>query len=133
MDCDQPCLREAVVHIASYHGDSAKQYNERNPGLGLRFWKPGSAVFWTVGGYLNSLDRPTLYAGAGIGQDVGPVSFRIIAAGFTGYMMPVAPGVVPELGLRFGDVGIAVNYLPRIRFNGHELPEVAALSLTVRF
>src|SRR5262245_17073269 len=103
-DCNQVedyCLQEVVVHVASYHFERDKDLNEFNPGLGLHFRVPDHSFFAAVGAFENSLSRPSVYAG--IGKDfpiAGPLGFRLSGALITGYMLPVAPIVLPELTVK---------------------------------
>lgn len=106
------------LHTASMHAPAADWQNNRNPGLYLR-----TADGVTVGGYRNTLGRPTFYAGRTWLDVVGPVD--VLVAGATGYRLrsPVVPllvasvelaprswGRVPRLALAAGN-GTAVLHL----------------------
>lgn len=110
---DIPPLQEIVVHAASYHLDRSVKYNEQNYGLGLRFQTEHH--FTMIGGYRNSLYRDSFYVGVGKEfYSYGPFSFRLLAGLVTGYMIPVAPMVLPEVVARFGRLGVAINFVPHI-------------------
>ncbi len=124
---DLPPLQEVVVHAASYHLDRSVDRNENNYGLGLRF-KTGEH-FTMVGGYRNSMYRDSFYAGVGKEfYSVGPLSFRLLAGIVTGYGVPIAPLVLPEAVARFGNLGVAVNFVPHIG----PLPGVFGFSIVWR-
>jgi hypothetical protein len=137
LDCAQPddyCLQELVVHVASYHADRSKGFNEVNPGLGLKIKRPSSRWFLSLGGYENSFYRPSVYAGIGTDMVLSDhVALRFTAAGATGYLLPVMPVIVPELVLRAGSYGVAIGYLPKLEFNGHGMESVVSLSVLKRF
>ena len=55
------------LHGLSYHADSTYADNEVNLGLGLRYYhdKWTAIDYVTIGGYRNSVDQPSYYAGVG--------------------------------------------------------------------
>lgn len=136
-DCTSPddyCLQEVVVHVASYHFERGKDLNEFNPGLGLRFSVPGHDFFAAVGAFENSLSRPSVYAG--IGKDfpiAGTLGFRLSGALITGYQLPVAPIILPELTFKAGDFALAVGYMPRLEFKDSVVESFLSFSLLKRF
>lgn len=136
-DCNQPddyCLREVIVHVASYHHNRDAGFNERNPGLGLRVQKPGSRVSFLGGGYRNSIRRDSLYAGVAYDLiEAGPFYARVDLVAVTGYDIIVAAAPLPEFGVRFGGYGIAVNYVPPMQLGGFKVSGVAGFSLTKEF
>lgn len=134
LDCAHPegyCLHEVIVHVASYHSDRNQDYNGNNPGLGLRIKSPGRRLFFAAGGYRNSLREDSIYAGVGMGMlDTGPLTFRFMVGGVTGYSKLVLPFIFPELVLSYGGIGLMVGYVPKINGN---IPEFFTFSLVKRF
>lgn len=125
-------VSEVLVHAASYHTDRAAGFNEFNPGLGLIARSGDSRWYVTAGGYYNSLYRPSVYAGVGLDLvSAGPFYVRAVAGVITGYAVPVAPALLPEVGVRFGRFGVAVHYVPRVE--SIKVAEVFAFSATWRF
>jgi len=137
LDCAQPddyCLQEVVLHVASYHLERDQDFQEFNPGLGLHFRVPGHDFFAAAGAFENSLARPSVYAG--IGKDfpiAGPVAFRLTGALVTGYHIPVAPVVLPELTFTAGTYGLAVGYVPELKFGESVVESFISFSLLKRF
>ncbi len=118
----------AVVHLASKH--SVPGYNESNPGVGLRI--ADERGFISAGAYRNSISNTSVYAGVGK-QLVKIGSFDLtLTAGFvTGYRVPVAPFVIPEIGFDFGKFKVIVNYIPRIE--SAQVDQAVGLSVGVTF
>jgi hypothetical protein len=136
-DCAQPedyCVQELVVHVASYHFNRDADLNEFNPGLGLRLRVPERSFFAAVGAFENSLSHLSVYAG--IGKDfplAGPLGFRLSGALITGYHLPVAPIILPELTMRAGSYGLAVGYMPRLEFEDSVVESFLSFSLIKHF
>lgn len=136
-DCAQPdgyCLQEVVVHVASYHLGNGKDFNEVNPGLGLHFQVPGHNFFAAAGAYQNSLSRVSAYAGVGKDFSIaGPVAFRLTGALVTGYRIPVAPVLLPEITIGAGSYGLAIGYMPQLEFGDDVVESFVSFSLLKRF
>lgn len=136
-DCvaqDQFCLSEVIVHVGSYHADRSKNYNESNPGLGLIFKKPEDKFFLTFGGYRNSINRNSLYAGIGYELlAVGPFYARAELVAVSGYLVPLMVAPLPEVGVRFHGYGLALHYIPPLKLGDLEVSGVVSFSLTKRF
>jgi len=136
-DCSQPedyCPQELVVHLASYHIDRDTDFNEFNPGIGARLRVPGHSFFAAAGIFHNSLSHVSVYAG--IGKDfplAGPLEFRLSGALLTGYQIPVAPVILPELVIRSGDYGLALGYVPKLEFDDFVVESFISFSLLKRF
>lgn len=113
-----------VVHGLSYHfergygyQDSAGRYeqkwNEVNQGVGYEKASQFKDVSWIVGGYRNSYDKNSLYAGASwtpikiFGAKLG-----LMGAVISGYEYPVA--VMPVLVIDGERFGLQVNAVPKI-------------------
>jgi hypothetical protein len=93
------------VHLASKHFP-ARQFNNVNPGV---YWR--SDAGWTLGGYRNSLERTSLYAG--YSWQWGPLA--LTGGGVTGYAERVQPLLVPSLALCTVDgVTARVAFIPRV-------------------
>lgn len=136
-DCvqqDDYCLREVVVHVASYHGDRSKVRNEVNPGLGLILKKSSSRWFTTVGVYENSNYRTSFYAGVGTDVPlVDHVALRFTVGVVTGYEVPLMPVLVPELVIERRGYGVAIGFVPKLKFGNHETESIMSLSVIKRF
>ena len=137
LDCtqqDELCLYEVAVHAVSYHFDRSKDFNEINPGLGIKLKAPDRNIFLALGEYKNSLYRTTAYAG--IGTDfpiIDHVAARFTAGLLTGYEIPLVPVIVPELVFSAGGYGVAVGYIPKLSVGGRDVESVVSLSLLKRF
>jgi hypothetical protein len=134
-DVQEYCLREVAMHVTSYHFERAPNYNENNAGVGLK-WRRGEAdgtLFVTLGTFRNSLARSSTYSG--IGSDwhlTGPVKLRLTAGLVTGYDIPLAPFVFPEL-LVGRKSGVALGYAPKIQLGEQLLDSFVSLTLFRRF
>jgi hypothetical protein len=136
LDCGDPheyCPRELAVHVSSHHFNREPGYNENNAGLGLKWRKPTRTVFVTLGTFRNSLDRDSVYTGTGADWRIGgPVRLRVTAGFVSGYEIPVAPFVFPELLL--GDkTGVAFGYTPRVQLGEQVVDSFVSLSIFSRF
>ncbi len=94
------------LHLASWH--SKPGFNNVNPGLYVR-----SADGWTLGGYRNSYDQPTVYAGWTLERDVLGVRAGLTAGLATGYEKPWL--LVPSVSLPAGWARVRLAWIPRIR------------------
>lgn len=90
------------VHLGSYH-PGRPDLNPVNPGLYYR-----SDAGWTVGGYYNSIRRPSFYAG----RTFDWKRFSVTVGGITGYQTsnPVELLLVPSV--RLGG-GFRLAYVPK--------------------
>ena len=136
-DCiqqDDYCLREVVVHVASYHADRSKVHNEVNPGLGLRFKNPSSRWFAAAGVYENSIYRTSFYAGMGTDVPlIDHVALRFTVVVVSGYEAPLMPVLVPELVIERRGYGVAIGFVPKLKSGNHEVQSVMSFSLIKRF
>lgn len=97
-----------VLTLMSHHFRYERDFNERNPGVGIELpisGRPGYHV--GVGGYDNSQSRLSIYALAGRGWTWGGVDVGAV----TGYQYAVLPIVAPYLKL--GPVKVSVLPTPR--------------------
>ena len=122
-----------VVHVACRHGDRDAALNEVNPGLGVRLGRGWG--FWMAGGYLNSLAKPSLYAGAGKTlYTLGPASFNILGGLITGYSNVAAPLLLPEVAVHAGPGAVLFNFVPPVKTGqGGTAGGVVSLSFSVKF
>lgn len=120
-----------IANGASKHLDTDYDYNEVNPGLGLLAEKDGK--FFTVGGYKNSHDKNSFYAGGGLKKRFGRdyyIEPGIFGGAFTGYDEALTPAILPMLSVGKNGVG-ALNamYAPKVK----DKPAVVMLNLSVPF
>ena len=105
----------AVLHMASYH-PSARNYNEVNPGIGVRKTKKDQTkqdAFLSFGGYKNSLGKVSVYAGGGMHlHRIKAVDFTVVAGLVSGYQVLIAPFVMPEVGINFGAAKFGLPWSP---------------------
>jgi hypothetical protein len=106
-------------HAGSWHSNRSAC---ESAGLAeCRQYNPGAYVQtaggWLVGGYQNSVDRSTFYAGRILWHaQRGPLSLDLAGVLATGYpAAKVVPLVTPTLGIRIAPrVALQVGYLPRL-------------------
>lgn len=106
-------------HAGSWHSNRSacwsaglEKCRQYNPGMYVQ-----TAGGWLVGGYQNSVDRPTFYAGRILWRaQRGPVSIDLAGVLATGYpAAKLVPLVTPTVGLRVSPrVALQVGYLPRL-------------------
>lgn len=103
------------VHIGSHHFPN-EGYNNFNPGA---YFKHDNG--FTVGAYLNSYRKVSVYAGAT--YSFGPVDFTI--GGITGYQGKVqnggyvSPLIVPSIALpAVNGISPRIAYLPKVEKGG---------------
>lgn len=128
---DKNKYRMLAIHLLSNHL-GAEGYNEQNPGLGVRL---GSGDWYAAaGGYKNSLGRDSVYAGGGktLGR-MGPVDLNLNGGLVTGYDLPVAPYLSPELALKIGKARVMLNYIPRVKIGDKKSDQALGLSLGAEF
>lgn len=137
MDCAQQesfCLQEVIIHAASYHTNRSRDFNEFNPGVGLHVSLPDLPFYAAAGVYRNSLYSTSVYAG--IGKDFalgGPFSFRLTAGAVTGYEVPVAPALLPELVISGAHYGVSIGYMPKLAIGDKTVEAVFTFSILKRF
>lgn len=97
------------MHLASHHFQG--EHESFNPGLGVRFYR--DRLFLTAGAYQNSLGRGSTYAGIGYRYPLTDnLSAGFLAGAVTGYQVPVAPALVPEISYRMGRYEYILNLVP---------------------
>lgn len=105
--------------FASYHLDRTKGYNERNLGVGIQY-RTSTHWRWVAGGYDNSFNRTTLYAGAGYFTETlvqllsVNVKLGAIVAAVTGYGAHATGAVLPTLSFEKSGFELGVGYIPKI-------------------
>lgn len=78
--CQAQAETYLTTTIASYHADRETEYNETNPGLGIKHKQ------WIIGGYQNSHYNPAYYAGYEFRKSVNAyVSMALQTGLLTGY------------------------------------------------
>lgn len=106
-------------HAGSWHSNRAaclsaglEQCRQNNPGAYIQ-----TAGGWLLGGYQNSVNKPTFYAGRILWRaQRGPVSLDLAGVLATGYpAAKLVPLVTPTLGIRVSRrVALQIGYLPRL-------------------
>lgn len=131
---DYDAHKEIVVHVAAYHPDRSRGYNEMNPGLGLRLPLFNSRWFAAAGFYRNSLDRNTTYVGVGVNVPLSNhVGLRFTTGMMTGYEVPFLPVVIPEMVISGKNYGVAIGFVPKIVYRNYTNDAAFMFSLTKRF
>ena len=83
-----------VINLTSRHFNAYTPMNEDNKGVGIRYTV--GSTFYMAGTYLNSINKQSVYAGAGWSlYTAGPLRFTVLAGIVTGYAMPVQPVLLP--------------------------------------
>lgn len=124
------------VHLGSWHSNNdacradngGRPCNNANPGAYAR-----TADGWVLGGYHNSVNRPTFYVGRSWTLAArGRASLEVAALAATGYpAAPVVPLVTPTAALRLTDrSAVRLAYLPR--FGKWNETHVLHLSVEIR-
>ena len=123
--------RMLTIHLASSHL-GADGFNEENPGIGLRLGR--GDWYGAAGFYKNSLSRNSVYAGAGktLGR-IGPLAFNLNGGFVTGYNVPVAPFISPEVMFDFGRARAILSYVPKVTIKDTKTEHALALSIGVSF
>lgn len=123
---------EAIVHLLSKHPGNPGKYNESNPGLGIRLGlRDGYLGF---GGYKNSLDKNSLYAGYGntLGS-LGPLSLGYNAGVISGYNDSIVPFLIPELKYRGNGWNALLNFIPPVKMGDKQVDPAIGLSFGIPF
>lgn len=125
-----------ALHLGgiSYHSNREREYNERNPGLGIEY-RINNEWSLASGFYKNSFSRTTYYAYANWTPiNLGPVWFGLAGGAVTGYKNlndgGVAPALVPSAEWRYGRFAAMVNYIPKLEKGGSD---VVGVVFKVRF
>ena len=117
--CDAKAADSLYIHIGSEHGHGTTTTVPRssNPGLGYQW-----PSHWQIGGYINSIDRPSYYVAY-----VAPVGygFSVVMGAATGYWRDVVPLLIPEY--RLGP--IALHYVPPFRVPEGRVQAAVSLSI----
>ncbi len=120
-----------VIHAASYHPD-VRSYNEINPGIGFRSYN--DKTFFAIGAYKNSISKESAYIGAGIKvASYKNVDVSLTAGIITGYILPIAPFVIPEFSVNFKNVKLLINYIPKVTINDRTVDQAVGLSVAIKF
>ena len=100
------------VHLGSVHStkyqNNGETWNNTNPGVYVR-----TDTNWVVGGYYNSMRKPTIYAGKvwPIYQ-AGNLKLDLTTGLATGYRFAVVPLVSPSV--KFDGLPFRLHYIPGI-------------------
>lgn len=123
--------RTLTLHLLSTHFGGG-DYNEQNLGLGLRAGR--NAWCAMAGFYKNSLDRNSVYAGAGwtLGR-LGPAAIAVNAGAVSGYAESAVPFITPEFVMEFRGLQVLVTYLPKFETKHAKTAHTLALSLGATF
>jgi hypothetical protein len=122
-----------VIHAGSYHFDDSHEWNQINPGIGIRRSVSGQ-YFLTAGAYYNSIRRGSLYAGVGKTLFVaGPVAISLMGGVVTGYELPLIPFILPEISVRYGQYAAMLNFLPEVSVSDYSSPSLISLSFAKIF
>lgn len=119
---------ELLSGFLSKHIGADRQYNEQNSGLGYR-----SPEGWMIGGYKNSLNRPSFYAGKEFQTDIIPnkLAAALMVGGVTGYDRPINPLALPALVYQMDkDRALAAALVPPVK---GVTPATLALQLRRKF
>jgi len=108
---------------SKHFGKSDEQgYNENNVGLGITGEKAdiGLVKLLTAGGYKNSFNKPSYYAGGGLAKRFGSGDYTMdiggIAGGVTGYEKTISPLVAALLSLGKKDLAkLNIMYAPQTK------------------
>lgn len=114
----------------SKHLGTSRKYNETNGGLGLTT-KDG----YLLGAYMNSLNKPSMYAAKEWKTDpyqLGPVGLQagLLGGVVTGYPKPLLPLLMPEVLASMGDHSLALGLVPPMK---NVAPAVMALQYRKKF
>ena len=134
----------ADAMVASYHinPDKDKDFEQFNPGLGVECW-PSDQCALTVGGFRNSLRRPSWYGGAVWAPEFLHWGFVRLAAmggiisGYNygnwglGHNHSIGPVAAPVVMFAYKRVGMNVIVVPPIPSD--DLPFTLGFQLKVRF
>lgn len=125
--------KEVIVHIASEHlGNGPTEFNEINPGIGLRVREGDRRTFMTIGVFQNSIDRTSFYAASVYDFARSDRLAAAIGVGaLTGYLIPVTLMFPLELRVRvYTDWSLALQFLPKVN---SQTENVVGMSVVKRF
>jgi hypothetical protein len=121
-----------IINGKAIHLDapSGMTLNEKNWGIGLQYdyelintrWLP----FTTVSGFIDSMNKPSYYAGGGllrryaVGEhggnalnlDAGVIAFMMTRADYKNYQL--FPGVLPVFSFGTRSVALNMTYIPKV-------------------
>lgn len=121
---------QIIMHVGSHHFEG--EHEGFNPGIGIRV--PNKRAFLTAGAYRNSLGRGTVYGGVGYTvAQANRVSFNVLAGLATGYEVPVAPMLLPEVAVSFGRWQGMLTWIPPVHAGEVNVDSAVAVSVGVRW
>jgi hypothetical protein len=112
-----------VLGGLAYHSCRTCKFRERNPGLALQWKSPWFEALTglentrlTAGGYINSNNRDSVYAGAQwLPYSYGPVKLGLQAVIITGYKeAAITPVLLPLMSVETQHVGLDVYVVPKM-------------------
>ena len=112
-----------VLGGLAYHSCRDCGFRESNPGLALQWQSPWFEELTglkntrlTAGGYINSNDRKSLYAGAQwLPYSYGPIKLGLQAVVITGYLeATVTPVLLPLVSIETQHIGLDVYAVPKV-------------------
>jgi hypothetical protein len=112
-----------VLGGLAYHSCRTCKFRERNPGLALQWKSPWFEELTglentrlTAGGYINSNNRDSVYAGAQwMPYSYGPLKLGLQAALITGYLEAgITPVLLPLVSVETQHVGIDLYAVPKM-------------------
>lgn len=130
LEFKDPSRGYMTTGFLSKHLGTNKQYNEQNSGLG--YVSPDG---YLLGAYVNSLNKPSVYAAKEWTTDpyqMGPVQLQggILGGAVTGYRKPLTPLLMPELLGSYHDHMLALGLVPPVK---NVAPAVLALQYRRKF
>ncbi len=112
-----------VLGGLAYHSCRDCGFRESNPGLALQWQSPWFEELTglkntrlTAGGYINSNDRKSLYAGAQwLPYSYGPIKLGLQAVVITGYLeATVTPVLLPLVSIETPHIGLDLYAVPKV-------------------
>lgn len=130
LEFKDPALGYMTTGFLSKHIGTDQKFNEQNSGLGY-----ASPDGYLLGAYMNSLDKPSVYAAKEWKTDpykAGPVALQagLLGGAVTGYGKPLTPLLMPELLGSYGDHMMALGLVPPVK---NVTPAVLALQYRKKF
>lgn len=108
-------MSEITTGFLSKHLGDSRNLNENNTGLG--YISPTGLI---LGAYLNSLNKPSVYAAKEMKTEpysVGPAKLRagLLAGAVTGYKKPLSLLLLPEVTGSVDDHTLALGIVPPMK------------------
>ncbi len=112
-----------ILGGVAYHSCRTCKFRERNPGLALQWKSPWFEEFTglqntrlTAGGYINSNNRNSVYAGAQwLPYSYGPVKLGMQAVIITGYKeAAITPVLLPLVSVETAHAGVDLYAVPKM-------------------